>query len=190
MRGLLLAALALAGCTSSIATVAPHTTASQQLIEASAEQAAVDSLPATLPSRKAYIDASSFDGSKYELAAFKLWLLEQGIALAADAKSANMVVVPYTAADGYNVKSLLVGIPAFKLAALMSTPEIALYARTTELAISQLNFYAYDEKSGALVVAAKSKFGLQTYSITRVAFFFDSETPKIDPRLLQRDHPR
>jgi hypothetical protein len=69
-------------CTSGVVTLPPKETATQELIVSSSEQKAVDSLkPFAAPS--AYVDSSEFTGSKYELAAFKAWLLEHGVALAA-----------------------------------------------------------------------------------------------------------
>jgi hypothetical protein len=173
--------LALTACSSTITTEPPKTSATQQLIVSSSEAKAIASLPAVPIPGSAYVDPSDFTGSKYELAAFKAWLLGQGTPLSDNQKTAAVIVVPFTGVDSYDLKSLLVGIPAFKIAALMSTPEIALYGKSTEIAINQIGFYAYDRATGRLVVAETSKYGLQPYSVTRALFVFTRESPKIAP---------
>ncbi|HEY1857587.1 hypothetical protein [Acidocella sp.] len=68
-------------------------------------------------------------------------------------------------------------------APLAATPEIAFYGRTTEIAITQISFYAFDNKSGKAVAAQNSKFGLQPYSVTKMLFVLHFGRPKIAPAL-------
>ena len=174
-----LAFLLLGACTSSITMLPPKETATQQLIVSSSEQKAVDSL-APFTASSAYVDSSEFTGSKYELAAFKAWLLQHGVALM-DRKRAAVTIVPYSSVNSYNLKSLLFGLPKLKLSAFLSTPEIAFYGKTTEIAINRLSFYAFDNKTGKAVVEQNSKFGLQPYSVTKMLFVLQFERPKLMP---------
>lgn len=172
-------AVLLAGCTSSIPVTPPAQTATQQLIVSASETKALATLPRLLPPRLAYVDAANFTGGKYEMAAFKAWLLAQGVPLTDTEKSAQMIVAPFAAVDSYNVKSLLLGIPALRITALLQTPEIAAYADATEIAINQIAFYAYDAKTGVNVAQATSKYGIQPYSVEHLLFFFTTEYPKL-----------
>jgi hypothetical protein len=174
---LFLALLLCEACTSGIVTLPPKETATQELILSSAARKAVESLPA-FAAPSAYVDGSDFTGNKYELATFKAWLLQHGVALAAQ-KNAAVTIVPYTAVDSYNFKSLLLGVPRLKLSAFLSTPEIALYGKTTEIAVNQISFYAVDNKTGNAIAVETSKFGLQPYSITKLLFVLHLERPKL-----------
>lgn len=131
-----LVACLLTACTSTIGTKEPTISATQQMIVSSSEAKAIASLLAVQIPGPAYVDASEFTGSKYELAAFKAWLLPHGTALTDDPKAAVTIIVPSTGVDSYDLKSILVGIPSFKIAAVLSTPEIAIYGKSTEIAIN------------------------------------------------------
>lgn len=176
---LLLALLLSDACTSGIVTLPPKETATQELIMSSAARKAIESLP-PFATPSAYVDGSDFTGSKFEIAAFKAWLLQHGVALATQ-KDAAVTIVPYTGVDSYNLKSLLFGVPKLKLSAFLSTPEIALYGETTEIAINQISFYAYDNKTGNAVAVETSKFGVQPYRISKFLFIFHFDRPKLAP---------
>ncbi|HVE21850.1 MAG TPA: hypothetical protein VNC39_07735 [Acidocella sp.] len=174
---LLLILLLSDACSSGIVTLPPKETATQELIMSSAARKAVESL-SPFAASSAYVDGSDFTGSKFEIAIFKAWLLQHGVGLAAQ-KNAAVTIVPYTAVDSYNFKSLLLGVPRLKLSAFLSTPEIALYGKTTEIAINQISFYAVDNKTGNAIAVETSKFGLQPYSITKMLFVLHFERPKL-----------
>jgi hypothetical protein len=167
------------GCTSNIVMLPPKETATQQLIVASAAQKAIASLP-PFSASSAYVDGSAFTGSKYELASFNAWLLQHGVDLV-EQKRAAVTIVPYIGVDSYNLKSLLLGVPKLRLSIFLSTPEIALYGKTTEIAINQISFYAFDNHTGKAVAVETSRFGLQPYSITKLLFVLHFERPKLAP---------
>lgn len=174
----------LAACTSSILTDSPKVTATQEIIVSSSEHKAVDSLPplpALMTDGTAYVDSAGQGIPSYELSVFRTWLLQRGVKLTDNRAKAAIIITPYIAVDSYNIKSLLIGLPALSITGYFKTPELALYGQTTEIAINQIGFYSVYSQSGALAVAEVSRYGLQPYSVTKSAFFFSAEHPKIAP---------
>jgi len=171
--------LLLAGCTSSVTLVNPTVTATQQLIVSSSEAKAISSLANNLPKELTYLDTSNYTGSKYQLALFINWLLDNKVPITQDIKAASVIVQIYTSVDSYNSESYLIGLPAFKVGPIASTPELAAYAKDTLIAINQISYFAFDAKTGMKIAEGSSKYGVQEYSVTKLAFLASMQKPKL-----------
>jgi hypothetical protein len=157
----------------------PSITATQQLIVALSENKSIETLSNCLPKQLTYVDTTQYTGSKYQLEVFKAWLLQHGILLTNVESKADTIVEIFVSVDSFNAKNMIVGIPAIKLTMLASTPQIAFYSKSTEIAINQFNFIAYDAHTGNVVSVVHSKYGVQEYSIITYAFLGEIEKPKL-----------
>ena len=176
-----LLALTLAACNSNITANAPAITATQQLIVSSAEEKSISSLSFSLPrDKRVYVDTTEYTGSKYQLALFQTWLLNNGSNLTNNQKLSDITVQVYSSVDSYNYKSLLIGVPTIKLGPFLDTPELAAYGKNTMIAINQFAYTAYDTSTGKYIASATSKYGVQTYSITKMGFVGSRENPKLE----------
>ena len=149
----LLAAL-LSGCSTDRETDPPRSATEQLLISTAADRAA-ESLTLDLgPQRKAFLDASNFEGidGKYAIAAIRSSLLKKGTRFVGDKKDADTIVEIRTGALSIDKHELLVGIPTLDipipLAGQLGTPEIALYKSEEQEGIAKFAATAYDAKDG------------------------------------------
>jgi hypothetical protein len=149
----LLAAL-LSGCSTDRETDPPRSATEQLLISTAADRAA-ESLTLDLgPQRKAFLDATNFEGidGKYAIAAIRSSLLKKGTRFVGDKKDADTIVEIRAGALSIDKHELLVGIPTLDipipLAGQLGTPEIALYKSEEQEGIAKFAATAYDAKDG------------------------------------------
>jgi hypothetical protein len=149
----LLAAL-LSGCSTDRETDPPRSATEQLLISTAADRAA-ESLTLDLgPERKAFLDATNFDGldGKYAIAAIRSSLLKKGMRFVGEKKDADSIVEIRAGALSIDKHALLVGIPTLDipipLAGQLGTPEIALYKSEDQEGIAKFAATAYDAKDG------------------------------------------
>src|SRR5690349_21333465 len=128
-----LLALLLPGCTTDRQTD-PQRTATEQLLISTAADRAAESLALDIGSdRKAFLDATNFEGidGKYAIAAIRNSLLRQGTHFVGDRKDADTIIEIRSGALSIDKHETLVGIPSLDipipLAGQLGTPEIALY---------------------------------------------------------------
>ncbi len=171
----------LAGCAGSIDVRPPDITATQQTIMAMAENKALNSLAAPLPLRLSYVDQTYWTGSKYELGAFREWLIRGGVPITDDQKKADVIIEPLSAVDSFNVKGLFIGIPELKLSIEADTPAVTFFSATTDIAIAQMSILAYDAHTGAPLASADSKYGIQFYHVVKTLLTGVHDTPHLTP---------
>jgi hypothetical protein len=151
---LTLAATLLAGC-STDRTTDPQRTATEQLLISAAADRAAQSLALNIgPERKAFLDASNFEGldGKYAIAAIRSSLLKKGNRFVGEKKDADTIIEIRSGALSIDKHTLLVGIPTLDipipLAGQLGTPEIALYKSEEQQGIAKFAATAYDAQDG------------------------------------------
>jgi hypothetical protein len=163
--GVLIGALALAGCTTNRETE-PTRTATEQLLISSAVDRMVETLQVHVPAgTKAFVDPQYFDGTdaKYALGAIRDRLLRSGVHLVADRKDADMVVEARSGAQSIDQSEFLIGVPKtpvpLPLAGTLTIPEIALFKRAQMKGVAKAAVTGYDAKTGALAFSTGAAYG-------------------------------
>ena len=149
-----LLAVLLSGCVTERETDPPRTATEQLLISTAADRAA-ESLTLDLgPQRKAFLDATNFEGldGKYAIAAIRSSLLKKGTRFVGDKKDADTIIEIRAGALSIDKHDMLVGIPSvdipIPLAGQFGTPEIALYKSEEQEGVAKFAATAYDAKDG------------------------------------------
>jgi hypothetical protein len=152
--GLALLVALLPGCTTARQTD-PQRTATEQLLISTAADRAANSIVLNLgPERKAFLDASNFEGidGKYAIAAIRSSLLKKGTRIVPEKKDADTIVEIRSGALSIDKHQSLVGIPSvdipIPLAGDFGTPEVALYKSEEQEGVAKFAATAYDAKDG------------------------------------------
>jgi hypothetical protein len=152
--GLALLVLSLAACTTGRESDPPRTATEQLLISTAADRAADRIVLDLGPERKAFLDATNFEGldGKYAIAAIRSGLLKKGTRIVADKKHADTIIEIRSGALSIDKRETLVGIPSIDipipLAGPLGTPELALYKSEEQEGIAKFAATAYDAKDG------------------------------------------
>ena len=156
----------LSGCSTDRETDPPRTATEQLLISTAADRAA-ESLKLDLgPERKAFLDATNFEGldGKYAIAAIRSSLLKKGTRFVDDKKDADTIVEIRAGALSIDKHELLVGIPSvdipIPLAGQLGTPEIAIYKSEEQQGVAKFAATAYDKKDGRFLGESTPPLGL------------------------------
>ncbi|GAB2178356.1 DUF6655 family protein [Dongia sp. agr-C8] len=160
----LLAAL-LSGCTTTRETD-PQRTATEQLLLSAAADRAAERIALDLgPARRAFLDATNFEGfdGKYAIAAIRSSLLKKGTRIVAERKDADTIIEIRSGALSIDKSETLVGIPSvdipIPLAGTLGTPEIALYKSEEQQGIAKFAAVAYDAKDGSFLGESSPPLG-------------------------------
>ena len=160
-----LAALAVAGCTSARESH-PSRTATEQLLISSAADRAARRLNLDIPpGAKVFVDATNFEGTdgKYAVAAIRDHFLRSGMALVAERKDAAAVVEIRSGALSIDSEEFLVGVPEFgipiPLTGEFTFPEIALYKDSKRRAIAKFAAVGYGAGNGRLISSTAEQYG-------------------------------
>ncbi|HYG86473.1 MAG TPA: DUF6655 family protein [Azospirillum sp.] len=179
---LLLSALPSA-CTSVTESLPPRTASEQLLITTAADNAA-DKLRLDLPAdKKAFVDASNFDGpdAKYAASAIKESLLRQGVRLTSDKGSADAVIEIRLGALSVDQSKTVLGIPSITLPGSITLPEASVYSATENQAVAKFAAFAYDAKSGEMIASTEPVYGLSDEKSYRAMSVFSWKTePQYD----------
>jgi hypothetical protein len=160
----LLAAL-LPGCVTERETDPPRTATEQLLISTAADRAAESLILDLGPQRKAFLDATNFEGldGKYAIAAIRSSLLKKGTRFVGDKKDADTIVEIRAGALSIDKHDMLVGIPSvdipIPLAGQFGTPEIALYKSEEQEGVAKFAATAYDAKDGRFLSESTPPLG-------------------------------
>jgi hypothetical protein len=144
----------LSGCSTGRETDPPRTATEQLLISTAADRAAAGIVLQLGPERKAFLDATNFEGldGKYAIAAIRSSLLKKGTRIVADKKDADTVIEIRSGALSIDKHETLVGIPSvdipIPLAGDFGTPEVALYKSEEQEGVAKFAATAYDAKDG------------------------------------------
>ncbi|HVO03930.1 MAG TPA: DUF6655 family protein [Candidatus Cybelea sp.] len=165
LPALALLCFGLAGC-SLDRTTDPQRTATEELLISTAADRAAENMALDLgPTRKAFLDATNFEGldSKYAIGAIRSSLLKHGTHFVQDKKDADTIVEIRSGALGIDKDGTLVGIPSFNLpiplAGQLQTPEIAFYKFEEQQGIAKFGATAYDAKDGHFIAESTPPLG-------------------------------
>ncbi len=153
----LILCIALAGCTT-IKETNPARTATEELLISTAADRAAAKLALQIPKNaKTFVDASYFEGtdSKYATGAIRGSLLQQGVKLADDKKTADIIIEIRAGALSTDQKETLVGIPSFTVpvpfaSSGLTTPEIAFYKAEEQKGVAKFAANAYNAQGWGL----------------------------------------
>jgi hypothetical protein len=168
-----LAAVLLSGCSTDRETDPQRSATEQLLISTAADRAAASLALDIGPGRKAFLDATNFEGldGKYAIAAIRASLLKQGTRFVGDKKDADTIIEIRSGALSIDKHALLVGIPSWDipipLAGQLATPEIALYKSEQQEGIAKFAATAYDAKDGHFIAESTPPLG-RSHRIKRV----------------------
>ena len=144
----------LSGCSTGRETDPPRTATEQLLISTAADRAAAGIVLQLGPERKAFLDATNFEGldGKYAIAAIRSSLLKKGTRIVADKKDADTVIEIRSGALSIDKHETLVGIPSvdipIPLAGDFGTPEVALYKSEEQEGVAKFAATANAAKDG------------------------------------------
>ena len=192
----LLAALALAGCSTTRLTEPPQTATEELLVSTAVDHAVAGLKPALPPGSKVFVDAQYFTDAalyqKYAVGAVRDQLLRQGEHLVDDRKSADIIVEMRSGAQSIDHHTFLVGIPSFPipipLAGTLTFPQIALYERNRQTGIAKLAITSYGAKNGALVASSGPTFAASDKTdFTLLLFISWTDSDLMPPPLQDED---
>jgi hypothetical protein len=192
----LLAALALAGCSTTRLTEPPQTATEELLVSTAVDHAVAELKPAVPPGRAVFLDPQYFTDAalyqKYAVGAVRDQLLRQGAHLVDDRKSADIIVEMRSGAQSIDHHTFLVGIPGFPIpipfAGALNFPQIALYERDRQTGIAKLAISSYGAKDGALVSSSGPAFAASDKTdFTLLLLISCSDIDVMPPPLQQQD---
>jgi hypothetical protein len=146
-----------AGCGTTRWSDSKRTATEQLLISDAVERAVMQLDMRPLAGQTVFLDTTILDDvtdGKYLASALKHQLLASGCRLAAGADTADIVVEARAGAIGTDRNDLLFGIPATSVEVAgngTSIPEMALFKRTDQRGVAEVNLFAYDRASGRAV---------------------------------------
>lgn len=157
--------MSLAGCSTDRQTDPQRTATEQLLISTAADRAAARLALDIGSDRKAFLDATNFEGldGKYAIAAIRSSLLKQGTRFVGDKKDADTIIEIRAGALSIDKHEMLVGIPSvdipIPLAGPLGTPEIALYKSEEQEGVAKFAATAYDAKDGRFLAESTPPLG-------------------------------
>ncbi|MPY69291.1 MAG: hypothetical protein GEU92_04320 [Alphaproteobacteria bacterium] len=193
-----LAALALGGCTSAKESDPARTATEQLLISSAADRAAQRLNLGIPPGTKVFVDAANFEGTdgKYAVGAIRDRFLRAGMALVAERKDAAAVVEIRSGALSVDREEFLIGIPDFvipiPLAGEFTFPEIALYKDAKRRAIAKFAAVGYGAGNGRLISSTAEQYGFSHKTEKTILLFLSWERTDAVPKEQPEeggDHP-
>lgn len=156
---LLCAAVALTacGCGTTRWSDSKRTATEQLLISDAVERAVMQIDMRPLAGQTVFLDTTILDDAtdgKYLASALKHQLLASGCRLAPAADTAEIIVEARAGAIGTDRNDLLFGIPATSVEVAgngTSIPEMAIFKRTDQRGVAEVNLFAYERQSGRAV---------------------------------------
>jgi len=198
-------ALAAAGCGSTRMTDTQRAGSEMRLVSQAIDRAVIQLDFAELQGKTVFLDTQYLDGTVdkgYLISSIRQQLLAHGALLQEERPKATYVVEPRAGGVGTDKYSLLVGMPAMSLPALVpgvpsAIPEIALIKKSDQQGIAKIAVFAYNRVTGRALwqsdlVEASSNlkdtwfFGTGPYrrgSIQRDAEFAGESLPRIPAAL-------
>ena len=196
---------AAAGCGSTRMTDTQRAGSEMRLVSQAIDRAVLQLDFAELQGKTVFLDTQYLDGTVdkgYLISSIRQQLLAHGALLQEERPKATYVVEPRSGAVGTDKYSLLVGIPATSLPALVpgvpsAIPEIALVKKSDQQGVAKIAVFAYNRQTGRALwqsdlVEASSNlkdtwfFGAGPYrrgSIQRESEFAGEALPKIPSAL-------
>ena len=150
-------ALTACGCGTTRWSDSKRTATEQLLISDAVERAVMQIDMRPLAGQTVFLDTTILDDvsdGKYLASALRHQLLASGCRLAAKEDDADLVVEARAGAIGTDRNDLLLGMPATSVSFMgngTSIPEIALFKRTDQRGVADVNLFAYERASGRAV---------------------------------------
>lgn len=142
------------GCGTTRWSDSKRTATEQLLISAAVERAVMSIDVRPLAGQVVFLDTTILDDvtdGKYLASALKHQFLASGCRLASDHDSASVVVEARAGALGTDRNDVLLGLPATSVQVAgngTSIPEMALFKRTDQRGVAEVNLFAYERASG------------------------------------------
>jgi len=188
MTGWVASVVALAGCMTYRESNTLRTPEEQMLLSKAVDYALADALPNGLVGRRVFVDATNIDcvDKAYVTDAVKQGLAAKGARLVDKTTESDAVVTVRVGMLATQSGSTLIGLPTFKLPALVTaggfeTPEIALFKRATQDGLAKISLTAYDNDTRDLLDrregTARTRF--DRWSILFVVNFNKTNVPEL-----------
>ena len=188
VTGWVASVLALAGCMTYRESNTLRTPEEQMLLSKAVDYSLADALPNGLVGRRVFVDATNIDcvDKAYVTDAVKQGLAAKGARLVDKATESDAVVTVRVGMLATQSGSTLIGLPTFKLPALVTaggfeTPEIALFKRATQDGLAKISLTAYDNDTRDLLDhregTARTRF--DRWSILFVVNFNKTNVPEL-----------
>jgi len=145
------------GCGTTRWSDSKRTATEQLLISSAVEQAVMQLDMRPLAGQSVYLDTKILDDvtdGKYLASALKHQLLASGCRLAPAQDAADVIVEARAGAIGTDRNDVLLGLPATNVSVMgngTSIPELALFKRTDQRGVAEVNLFAYERASGRAV---------------------------------------
>lgn len=145
------------GCGTTRWSDSKRTATEQLLISDAVERAVMQIDMRPLAGQTVFLDTTILDDvtdGKYLASALRHQLLASGCRLAAKEDDADLVVEARAGAIGTDRNDLLLGMPATSVSFMgngTSIPEIAIFKRTDQRGVAEVNLFAYERASGRAV---------------------------------------
>jgi len=156
----------LSGCSNTVQSNPPRTATEELLISTAAEHAAVKLALQIPPHAAVFVDNSNFEGtdSKYAIGAIRASLLQKGMRLVDDKKTADIIVETRSGALSIDRDSFLIGVPQFNVpvpftSSPLTLPEIALYGTEDQKGVAKFAITGLDAKKGTLIASQDPQYG-------------------------------
>jgi hypothetical protein len=146
-----------AGCGTTRWSDSKRTATEQLLISDAVERAVMQIDMRPLAGQSVFLDTTILDDvtdGKYLASALKHQLLASGCRLAVSRDSASVIVEARAGAIGTDRNDLLFGIPATSVQVAgngTAIPEMALFKRTDQRGVAEVNLFAYERASGQAI---------------------------------------
>jgi hypothetical protein len=143
-----------AGCGTTRWSDSKRTATEQLLISDAVERAVMEIDMRPLAGQTVFLDTTMLDDvqdGKYLTSALRHQILASGCRLAADRDAAAVVVEARAGAIGTDRNDLLFGIPATSVEVAgngTAIPEMAIFKRTDQRGVAEVNLFAYERASG------------------------------------------
>ena len=156
LAGAVTLALATAGCGSTRMTDTQRAGSEMRLVSQAIDRAVLQLDFAELQGKTVFLDTQYLDGTVdkgYLISSIRQQLLAHGALLQEERPKATYVVEPRSGGVGTDKYSLLVGIPATSLPALVpgvpsAIPEIALVKKSDQQGVAKIAVFAYNRTTG------------------------------------------
>jgi hypothetical protein len=162
---LAVAALALAGCSSTTMTNPPRSVTEQLLLSTAADRAIKSISLAELAHKKVFVDQTYFESydSKYVIGTIRDALSQAGAHLMTTASNSEIIVEARGGGLSVDASDTLVGIAQtglpIPLAGTLNIPELSVYKSTRQRAIAKLALLAYTAQSRDHVLSTGAMVG-------------------------------
>jgi hypothetical protein len=150
-------ALAVSGCGTTRWSDSKRTATEQLLIADAVERAVMRIDMRPLAGQSVFLDTTILDDvsdGKYLASALKHQLLASGCRLATTQDAAEILVEARAGAIGTDRNDVLLGVPATSVSFMgngTSIPELAIFKRTDQRGVADINLFAYERASGRAV---------------------------------------